>query len=206
MSRGPGRIERTLQQMLCEHPHTAFTADELVVACFPDEHQILKKHRVSVLRSLRKVGDAAGWVSEFISGQRGTFVLYNPTNLHSYAVGRTRAREQGDWSRTSARCAVISAEKAESMLMGLDTPTYWRKARDESRWVRTDGPYPVAVARWVARNSGNDAEAEKLWEEFQIRIKTAVFLPKTIVGEIHPDFLKDRVRANPSQETLCARH
>lgn len=124
-----------------------------------------------------------------ISGQRGEFVIYNPFSLYSYAVGRTRAHEHGDWSRENSRSQIISAEKAEAMLLGLDQSTHWRCARDRTAWVRTGGPYPIAVERNLAIKEGDTDRAEALWEDFRVRVSVAVRNPDKISGEIHPDFI-----------------
>lgn len=184
MSRGPGRIERTIKDLLAECPTSAFTTDEIIQACFPDESTILKKHRVSALRSLRKT--SIGWFSEMISHSHGAFVIYNPYNLRSYAIGRTRAREW-DESRRLSRSIPVTSKRAEEMLLGDIASPY---PRDCSKWIRTDGPYPVAVARWNAMRFGDTAEAERLWERFKKLAQTAVYRPEAITGDIHPDFLQ----------------
>lgn len=182
MSRGPGRIERAIRALLSDHPDGAFITDEIIGTCFPNESVILKKHRVSALRAFRKVGYSLGWHSEMIGGQRGEFVIYNPLSLYSYAIGRTRAHEHGGWSKEDSRAQIISAEKAEAMLLGRD-------ARDRSIWVRSGGPYPIAVERNIALKDGDTSRAEALWEDFKTAARTAVYLPDRIGGEIHPDFL-----------------
>jgi len=189
MSRGPGRIERTIEALLAEHSTSAFTTDEIIHACFPAEPSILKKHRVSALRALRKA--SVGWCSEMISGSNGAFVIYNPYNLRSYAIGRTRAREW-DETRRLSRNTPVTLKRAEEMLLGDRMSAY---PRDCSKWIRTDGPYPVAVARWKAMRSGDTIEAERLWERFKDLARTAVYLPEKITGDIHPDFLQDAALA-----------
>ena len=191
MSRGPGRIERTLAELL-SHNHTdAYTTDELCLACFPDEPGIEKRHRVSVLRAMQKVRNNLGWIARTISGQRGNYIFFNSHNLHSLAIGRTRSSAQGDWSHDCGRTAIITSDKAEAMLLGRDQATYWRSARDESHDVRVDGPFPVLFEMYQAERQGLYEEAELLRLEFNRRVGISVHSPDRICGPIHPDFLKD---------------
>lgn len=191
MSRGPGKIERSLAALLSANHTDAFTTDELCMACFPDVSCIEKKHRVSVLRAMQKVQNNLGWIARSISGQRGNYVFFNCYNLHSLAVGRTRSGAEGDWTHASCRCAVITSEKAEGMLLGQDRATHWRSARDESHDVRVDGPFPILFEMYLAERHGLNEEAKLLRLEFNRRIRVSVLTPGRICGPLHPDFLKD---------------
>jgi hypothetical protein len=55
MSRGPGRIERTIRELLDAHPELAFVTDDLVRHCYPGITTIERKHQVSVLRAAQHV-------------------------------------------------------------------------------------------------------------------------------------------------------
>ncbi|MFK4498925.1 hypothetical protein ABIF86_003216 [Bradyrhizobium japonicum] len=151
MSRGPGRVERAICGLLESNPAGAFVVNDFAKVCFPGINRIEKKHRVSILRAANKVCNKLWWASESIGGQYGNCVFYNLLNLHSYAVGRVASHESGDWSAERNRCEVLDPSESERMLLGTDIQTRWRSARDESRLVRTDGPYPLAVEMWRAR-------------------------------------------------------
>jgi hypothetical protein len=45
MSRGPGRLERTIRQLFDAHPDRAFVTDELCEACYPNGHRNAAVHR-----------------------------------------------------------------------------------------------------------------------------------------------------------------
>jgi hypothetical protein len=89
MSRGPGRIERAIRELLDAHPDLAFVTDELVEHCYPGTTTIERKHQVSVLRAARKViaGDR-DWIAWRIAGQGRGWLFVNLGNLQSYALGR----------------------------------------------------------------------------------------------------------------------
>jgi len=55
MSRGPGRIERTIRELFDTSPESAFSTAELVEHCYPGLDKIERKHQVAVLRAARKV-------------------------------------------------------------------------------------------------------------------------------------------------------
>jgi hypothetical protein len=89
MSRGPGRIERAIRELLDAHPDLAFVTDDLVRHCYPGIPAIERKHQVSVLRAAHKVitGDR-DWYATRIDGQGRGWVFVNAGNLQSYALGR----------------------------------------------------------------------------------------------------------------------
>jgi hypothetical protein len=87
MSRGPGRIERSIRALFDLHPDLAFITDDLVEHCFPSAGSIERKHRVSVLRAAHSVIAAdPNWREMGRGGQCGVFV--NLDNLQSYALGK----------------------------------------------------------------------------------------------------------------------
>ena len=53
MSKGPGRVERTIIAALAAAPRNALTTQELCERCY--EGPITKRHRVAVLRALKQV-------------------------------------------------------------------------------------------------------------------------------------------------------
>jgi hypothetical protein len=101
MSRGPGRIERAIRQLLDQHPDEAFTTDDLCVACYPwlaadvvvdrayfdrtEAGGIEHKHRVAVLRTLdRMIKSANPPPHRYAMRGRAAgnmLVFYNPLSL-----------------------------------------------------------------------------------------------------------------------------
>ncbi|MDH4990846.1 hypothetical protein QEZ48_08380 [Aquamicrobium lusatiense] len=216
MSRGPGKIERAVEALLNANPRRTFTGEEMALACYPGLNRVEKKHKVSVLRAANKVADRLRWASDRVWNSNSSIIFFNPLDLRSFAVGKTRAHEAGETIitkkeyedtesrkkvnvyrralgvrevaevRTLARSEVLDEDRAIAMLLGEDTGTYWKGKRDKSRYIRTDGPYPLAVEAYRMEVNGRDASA--VWEEYNKRVKIAVYTPYAIVGDIHPDF------------------
>jgi hypothetical protein len=61
MSRGPGRIERAIEETFTANPSETFTVDELVATAYPGTDEIEKKHRVAVIRAADKVAARLWW-------------------------------------------------------------------------------------------------------------------------------------------------
>jgi hypothetical protein len=84
MSRGPGRIERAIRELLDTSPDRAFMTADLAKHCFAGADWIERKHEVSVLRAVRKiVADDPDWCSW--RRQWGS-IVYNRANLQSTAL------------------------------------------------------------------------------------------------------------------------
>jgi hypothetical protein len=54
MSKGPGHVERKLEELFKKNPKRPFSTRMLCLHVYPDE-KIEKKHRVSVLRALKRL-------------------------------------------------------------------------------------------------------------------------------------------------------
>jgi hypothetical protein len=96
MSRGPGYVERAIEELFTSSPTQAFSTDELVAAVYPGVNRIEKKHRVAVLRAADKVAKRLRWEKQqcerFGWGGEGRGSIYfNKLDVHSYAIGRMRA-------------------------------------------------------------------------------------------------------------------
>ena len=102
MSRGPGRIERAIRQLLDASPDRAFLTGDLVKHCFPDARWVERKHEVSVLRATRKIiatdPDWFSWRKDWGP------IVFNHASLRSYArfeilrrEGRLRRPGSSDW-------------------------------------------------------------------------------------------------------------
>jgi hypothetical protein len=92
MSRGPGRIERAIRELLDAHPDLAFVTDDLVEHCYPGVAPIERKHQVSVLRAAWNViSRDSDWGALRSNGRGGGWVVFNRSNLQSYGLGRMTA-------------------------------------------------------------------------------------------------------------------
>ena len=90
MSKGPGRIERTIRALFDAHPDLAFVTDELTEHCYPDARPIERKHQVAILRAAHKVvAHDPNWQAWRIDGQGSGWVFGNHANLSSGAITPT---------------------------------------------------------------------------------------------------------------------
>jgi hypothetical protein len=83
MSRGPGRVERAIEQTFTDNPSAAFTVEELAAAAYPGLNRVEKKHRVAVLRAADKVAGRLGWHKYVCERPGGHIVYCNPVDLRS---------------------------------------------------------------------------------------------------------------------------
>jgi hypothetical protein len=102
MSRGPGRVEKTIAKAFAESPSATFSTDDLIVLIYPGV-DIEKKHRVAVLRAADRVAARLhwekwqceramwgnGWRAQGSLKGRGAVYL-NPADVWSYARARLR--------------------------------------------------------------------------------------------------------------------
>ena len=92
MSRGPGKIERTIEALMTTKPGGAWTVEDLCERANPGLNRVEKKHRVSMLRALHKLVDGdPDWQLWRAGTVGGTLTLVNCANVESYALGRMKA-------------------------------------------------------------------------------------------------------------------
>lgn len=91
MSRGPGRIERAIEQAFTEQPATAFSVEELASHCYPGLNRPEKRHRVAILRSADKVAARLWWQARRSEASGHAVIYHNALNARSIAVGKMRA-------------------------------------------------------------------------------------------------------------------
>jgi hypothetical protein len=79
MSRGPGRIERSIRELFDANPDLAFVTDELCEHCYPGVRPIERKHQIAVLRAARNVLKAdPNWTAKRECGDQGNrWKFYN---------------------------------------------------------------------------------------------------------------------------------
>lgn len=95
MSRGPGRVERIVEEAFRGSPDDAFLLDELAVTAYPGINQPDKKHRVSVGRAARKVAARLGWQWRYREHHKGASVYYNPLSVRSHGLAFALAHGYG---------------------------------------------------------------------------------------------------------------
>jgi hypothetical protein len=67
MSRGPGRIQRVIADLLTAQPHGVWTVTQLCQLAYPKQ-RVEKKHRVAMLRAIHamELGPAWRWAAGFL--------------------------------------------------------------------------------------------------------------------------------------------
>ena len=144
MSRGPGRIERAIRQLLDAHPDLAFTTDGLAEHCYAGARVWLeRKQRVAVTRALHKVvASDPDWRTQWAWTQGHMLICYNAASLKSVAMGR------------------LYTTRAQLPAQLIDDK--WR--REEADRIRGE------VADHVAMRDAGPAEREQLKAQRQARL------------------------------------
>jgi hypothetical protein len=82
MSRGPGRVQKIITDLIASNPHGAWSVTELCKHIYPDA-RMEKKHRVAVTRALRKMVLPSAWGVLALWRQGNEYCLYNRCDLES---------------------------------------------------------------------------------------------------------------------------
>jgi len=91
VSRGPGRVERAIEEAFTVRPGDCFTVAALCLVSYKGINEPAKRHRVAVLRAADRVAARLGWI-KLTSERPGGHVVYaNSFDVRSYALGRLRA-------------------------------------------------------------------------------------------------------------------
>ncbi len=114
MSKGPGRVERAIEAAFEAEPDRAFTTEELVFQVYPGLNRCEKKHRVALLRAMKRIHDRHPEIGEMRSESLGGQAVYfTITRVTSYAMARAKAdslwgyasadvRRPAHWQRSEA--------------------------------------------------------------------------------------------------------
>lgn len=97
MSRGPGKIERAIEEAFKANPDDTFTMDGLVAVAMPGLNEVEKKHRVSVGRAAKKAAARCGWGLWHFEGPGRGAIYFNKRSLASYSFARERADFLNRW-------------------------------------------------------------------------------------------------------------
>src|SRR3954468_3303696 len=147
MSRGPGRIERAIEDAFKANPNCAFTGEELVLLVFRGVNRVEKKHRLSVFRAANTVAKRLLWrtMKGGDTGDGRTF--YNPVDVRSYVQAHLRYLQR-DYLRYG------KTERLEQELAALDDESIevsWR------HYMKPSGAWWEWVELERCRRSGDDA-------------------------------------------------
>ncbi len=164
MSRGPGRIERAIHDLIEEHPDGAWTTEDLCHLIYPAASRAEKKHRVAMLRAMKTIRDKSGdrhrdW-RLLLAGSTGrTLVLHNFANVMSYGLARLKS-DHGWFHRNE-----------EELLERL------QPGGRNYNLVVSGGAWDRHVRKYIAERDGDQETVERLAAE-QKRSLAAIFSKK----------------------------
>src|SRR3954454_965216 len=90
MSRGPGRVQRGIEELFQNNPSATFTTEDLVAHVYPGINRIEKSHRVAVLRAAGPVAGRMWWRMQWAPVIGNAMIYYNQCDITSYATGQLR--------------------------------------------------------------------------------------------------------------------
>ena len=127
MSRGPGRVERAIHDLIDKHPEGAWTTADLCRLIYPTDSRVEKKHRVAVIRAAKTITDKTGdryrdWHMRRAGVAGRAVALFNSANVMSYSLARLKC-ESSWFNRTE-----------EQLLKSYDPAA-----------ITTNSSYPAAV-------------------------------------------------------------
>jgi hypothetical protein len=82
MSKGPGRVQRSILALIKEHPGEAFTVEDVSRAIYQTNLKPTRAQLVAVDRALKSVKLPSRWKVGYIQGHRRPW-LFNERNLAS---------------------------------------------------------------------------------------------------------------------------
>jgi hypothetical protein len=82
MSRGPGRVQQTITDLIASDPHGAWTVREICERLYPG-WRVEKKHRVAVTRALRRMKLPGTWGVRMLHRQGSEYYLYDKCDEES---------------------------------------------------------------------------------------------------------------------------
>ncbi len=163
MSRGPGKIERTIEAAFASAPDDIFMMGDLVALAYPGVNRVEKKHRVSVLRAASRVCGRTDWRQMYSHRPGGGSVFVNLRSLRSYTLGKIRAST--DMSGRQGH----TTHDLRLMVDGLLEPQ-WHHISEKVNGMR---PGQKVWASWLmacARLDGRHEEAEELFRQFKLLV------------------------------------
>lgn len=161
MSRGPGRIERAILDLIDKHPEGAWTTEDLCRLIYPTANHVEKKHRVAVIRAvdtiLGKAGDQhCDWHMRQAGVGGRAVALFNSASVMSYSLARLKC-ESGWLNRTE-----------EQLLKQL------QPGGDHNKLVIPGGAWDSHTRQYIAERDGDQETVERL-EAIHEREMAALF-------------------------------
>lgn len=121
MSKGPGKIERAVVDLVAGNPDNAFTVAEACVQIYDLflEYRVDRKHRVAVIRAIKSAIARGANLERMGWGGRGAaVVLYTPDNLTSYGLAYIKRHHPDAWTDERARERLAHKDYQEYMVPG----------------------------------------------------------------------------------------
>jgi hypothetical protein len=217
MSRGPGRIECAIRELLDAHRDLAFVTDDLVRHCYPGITTIERKHQVSVLRAAHKViandRDWQIWGMPIAQGHGAVF--FNHGNVKSYISGREACidyvspKRAARANRPPRRRMTVRKPRPPIDLGAAEHERTKRflaesRARDEQRRIERDARWTREVHWHCARRDGFTILADALQDRLVADLAAGPFKrcpadsgngKATLTVSLDPTALADRIRA-----------
>jgi hypothetical protein len=129
MSRGPGRVERTIEAEFTANPSMTYLVDDIIAVAYPNEKAVAKKHRVAAIRAANSVAAILGWACRRAEQPRSHPLIYfNRRDHRGYAIGHNRCHHHVEISHEELvlRAADPQDECAEKWARDLQTGShYW---------------------------------------------------------------------------------
>ena len=169
MSKGPGRIQRTIDAIFKDNPDSAFTVEELCCRVYGDGKRE-KRHRVAVIRAakavIKNLPDIVIWNAEW---RGGTLIFFNHRSVMSYAI----ARLKGDSIEHCWRSHALTDYEARRIL------------REDERYVALiapNGQWWRYVQEWIAEEDGDSATFERLKASREAEEKAQAAMIRKLLG------------------------
>lgn len=179
MSRGPGRIERAVRQLMTDEPGGAWTVEDIAEKVYPVTRTtgVEKKHRVSVVRALKRITENdVDWVLWQSRTRGGTIVLVNLGNLQSYALGNLKADNTEDYRRKDGRYVSATENDLKKQLESDGRKHKWIQPGPDGHWWRH-------VQMHIARRDGHpNEELEKEQADYDQMVAMTVKAIRAMMG------------------------
>ena len=167
MSRGPGKIERAIEAVFAVEPDDAFATVDLCDRVYPGVNRVEKKHRVAVIRAALNVCGRTGWVCYRTEALGGTLVFYNPFDVMSYAIGRTKADFLTHYRNNDGRIFDHWRTTAEG-IRGTFEP-----GGKQHHWIVEGGAWWRHVQLNIAARDGDTSQRAQALQAEQDRVNQA---------------------------------
>ena len=170
MSKGPGKVQRVILDLMAAEPDGAWTVEDLCERVYLGINRVEKKNRVVVLRAVRKIIDGDEDWTLYQSENTGcTMVLVNLANVMSYALGRLKADGSNHYRDRRTQRFVPHWVRSEEQLREQLGP-----GGNRYHLVEPGGPWDQHVAIHIARRDGDAAKVEELQQDLNRGVATAL--------------------------------